>query len=62
MTGSVTEVPPHKAPTAAQRLPKQPIVPTLARLAAPNMLSMLTSTAVLPWRLLWEPGEVNAHV
>ena len=46
MTASVREVTPHKAPTAAQRLLEQPIVPTLARLAAPNMLSMLASTAV----------------
>src|SRR5687767_4052105 len=46
MTDSVTEVTPQMAPTAAQRLLEQPIVPTLARLAAPNILSMLASTAV----------------
>jgi putative MATE family efflux protein len=46
MTDSVTAVTPQRAPTAAQSLLEQPIASTLARLATPNILSMLASTAV----------------
>src|SRR5688500_13798395 len=46
MTDSVTAVTPQRAPTAAQSLLERPIASTLARLATPNILSMLASTAV----------------
>ncbi len=46
MADSVTAVTPLKATTAPQPLVEQPIVSTLARLATPNILSMLASTAV----------------
>jgi putative MATE family efflux protein len=46
MTDSVAEVMPQRTPTVAQSLLERPIVSTLARLATPNILSMLASTAV----------------